>query len=193
MRRRACGAPSGARREARAGERARVCCGAALRGTRAVSRLRGNRSAVRTGLVLAGWLVSGVAAVAGPAGPGDTGETVTVAAYCEGFAGAYAYRTAAARAVEGSLRVERSPVLARWLSNLFHPPGSRFVAGYRCAFEVAAGNAPRRVSVGLYLAETRAFAEYTQWEVVQIVPIARVVDPRNGRAGYGVFKYLRAD
>lgn len=38
--------------------------------------------------------------------------------------------------------------------------------------------------------EARAFAEHTQWEDLQIVPIMRVIDGDSGAAGYGVFKYL---
>ena len=85
------------------------------------------------------------------------------------------------------MRTERESVVVQWLSNFFQPPGSRFTAGYDCWFRAGNGEA-RTFSVGLFLTETLAFARYTQWEKLQLIPITYVTD--GDRAGYGVFKYL---
>ena len=79
--------------------------------------------------------------------------------------------------------------LMRWASNLFSPADSRFTAGYECRFEIA-GVDEHKTSVGLFLTNTRSFAEHTKWKDLQIIPIAYVTDPESGRSGYGVFKYL---
>lgn len=124
--------------------------------------------------------------------PQAESEPEAVSSYCARFARAYA----ATHRVDlaGEVRVRKAPAIMRRLSNVFQPAGSRFVSGYRCRFATAAsGGEHRSVSVGLYVAETREFAEYTQWKGLQTIPIARVEDERNGRTGYGVFKYLRED
>jgi len=119
------------------------------------------------------------------------GET-TVQGYCASFAHQYASQTAV-DLVKDSIQVETEPAVLRWMSNLFQPPGSRFESGYRCRFETVSPRKEHTVSVSLYLAETRDFAEHTQWKDLQIIPIEHVVDEANGHAGYGVFKYLRPD
>ena len=124
--------------------------------------------------------------------PQAESEPEAVSSYCARYAHAYA----ATHRVDlaGEVRVRKAPAILRRLSNVFQPAGSRFVSGYRCRFATAAsGGDNRSVSVGLYVAETREFAEYTQWKGLQTIPIARVEDERNGRTGYGVFKYLRED
>ena len=114
---------------------------------------------------------------------------VRVAEYCETFAKRYAeihetpYR-------DGSAHTSKQSDVMRWASNVFQPAGSRFTAGYDCRFEVGA-EATVPVSVSLYLTETQAFAEHTQWEKLQIIPIEHVVDEARGRAGYGVFIYRK--
>ena len=115
----------------------------------------------------------------------------SVTDYCASFALAYEARHRV-DLIPDSVRAEASSAFIRWASNLFQPPGSRFTGGYRCLFAVrSSGGVREAISVDLYLTETHAFAEYTQWVGLQIVPIKRVVDQANGRAGYGVFKYLR--
>ena len=132
-------------------------------------------------------------------GPGDSGQpvrgerAVAVPGYCASFAHAYAAQDAVDLDAD-TVRVEAGSAAGRWMSNLFQPTGSRFLSGYRCAFETASSKGGRQtVSVEILLAETRAFAEHTQWEDLQIVPVRWVVDEANDRAGYGVFKYLRRD
>ena len=118
-------------------------------------------------------------------------EGASVTNHCANFALAYEARHRI-DLIANSVRTETAPAFMRWISNLFQPPGSRFTGGYHCRFAVRSSTGVREaISVDLYLAETLVFAEYTQWEELQIVPIERVVDPTNGRAGYGVFKYLR--
>ena len=133
--------------------------------------------------------------------PGNAGSAtgvpvdggVAVASYCATFGTAYADRQRV-DLVADSVRAEPRAVVWKWISNLFQPPGSRFAAAYRCRFATRSPAGERRaVSVELYLAQTRAFAEHTQWESLQIVPIERVVDRSNGTAGYGVFKYPRQE
>lgn len=118
-------------------------------------------------------------------------DGTSVTDYCASFALAYEARHRV-DLIPDSVRAEAASLFMRWTSNLFQPPGSRFTGGYRCRFAVrSSAGAREAVSVDLYLAETLAFAEHTQWEELQIVPVERVVDQANGRAGYGVFKYLR--
>ena len=113
--------------------------------------------------------------------------------YCASFAHAYAAHNAVDLEAD-TVRVKAGSAAGRWMSNLFQPTGSRFLSGHRCTFETASSKGGRQtVSVDILVAETRAFAEHTQWEDLQIVPIRRVVDEANDRAGYGVFKYLRRD
>lgn len=122
------------------------------------------------------------------AAPVEGGASVTD--YCAAFALAYGNRERVVLIMD-SVRIETGSEFAKWVSNLFQPPGSRFTGGYRCRFAVRSSAGIRRaVSVHLYLAETHAFAEHTQWERLQIVPVERVVDQANGRTGFGVFKYL---
>ena len=111
-------------------------------------------------------------------------DNVSVTSYCKAFAKAYAEANALDYR-ERSARTEKRSNVIKWLSNVFSPADSRFTAGYDCRFETTTG---QRVSVGLFLTGTREFAEYAQWEGLQLVPIRYVND--NRRAGYGVFKYL---
>lgn len=87
----------------------------------------------------------------------------------------------------GSATTRRLSDVGKWVQNVAQPKGSRFTAGYGCRFE--AGD--RRVSVRVLLAETQGFAERTQWEKLQVVPIRRVAS--HGREGYAVFKYVREE
>ena len=81
--------------------------------------------------------------------------------------------------------------LFQGLSNLFQPPDSTFTAGYQCAFRARTQDGQAQTfSVSLLLTRTLSFAEHTQWERLQILPITYVTDETTGRAGYGVFKYL---
>ena len=90
------------------------------------------------------------------------------------------------------VRVATEPDALSRISNFAQPPGSRFLASYRCRFVLERDGRDREeVSVGLYLVETRDFAEHTQWADLQMVPIVLVTDSESGAAGYGVFKYLR--
>ncbi len=115
---------------------------------------------------------------------------VTVTEYCETFARTYASKHALDYQ-EHSARVRKRSDAMRWLSNRFQPPDSRFTSGYTCRFRARAREGQgREFSVGLFLTGTLEFAEYTQWKGLQIIPIGFVVDPRNDRRGYGVFKYL---
>lgn len=133
------------------------------------------------------------AADRGESEPAHATDTVSVQASCEAFARAYAKRTSAELA-EGSVETALASRLAQWLSNAFQPDGSRFVSGYRCRFRTMdRGGDGRAFSVGLYLAQTRAFAEHTLWKDTQIVPVEPVVDADRDMSGYGVFKYLREE
>ena len=146
-------------------------------------------------------VIGAVFAVAGcnVNGPADSGQpvpaerAVAVPDYCASFAQTYAAHNAVDMDAD-SVRVETGSAADRWISNLFQPTGSRFLSGHRCTFETASSKSGRQtVSVDILVAETRAFAEHTQWEDLQIVPIRQVVDEANDRTGYGVFKYLRRD
>lgn len=129
------------------------------------------------------------------AGNGDVGldppvNSVSVSGYCEEFAGAYSeingfgYRP-------GSASTDRSSDVPMWLQNAVQPPDSRFTAGYVCRFQAMDEAEARRFKVRIYLTKTRGFAEHTQWERLQLVPIRHVLDETDSREGFGVFKYLR--
>ena len=78
------------------------------------------------------------------------------------------------------------------IANVSQPGGSKFLATYRRRFvPERTGGDPEQISAGPYLVETREFAQHTQWEDLQIVPIDHLTDRASGAAGYGVFKYLR--
>ena len=156
---------------------------------RAAARFRGPCVASAALLVLA----CGTGAGDDRDDPAGDGDGVGVAAYCAEFARAYASGSAS-RVAGLPVSVRREPAALGWLSNVFQPAGSRFVSGYRCRFAtVSPDGSPRTISVGLYLAETRAFAEHTRWEALGIVPIRLVRDEAAGVAGHGVFKYLRRE
>lgn len=121
-----------------------------------------------------------------PAFAGGGQGAVTVARYCTNFAEVYA-RTNAFVLQDGSVRTERTSGIFLWISNFFQPPDSRFTAGYECRFRAGNGEA-RKFSVLILLTGTLAFARHTQWERLQLIPIAFLTD--GDRAGYGVFKYL---
>lgn len=130
--------------------------------------------------------------VGGHAGNGhaDPYDGVSVAGYCEAFALAFCAQRALAYQ-EHSVSIAPHSALFLGLSNVFQPPDSTFTAGYQCAFRARARDGQgQEFSVSLLLTKTLSFAEHTQWERLQIVPITYVTDKTTGRAGYGVFKYL---
>ena len=131
-------------------------------------------------LVLVGWLAGHAAAEPG----------VTVAGYCQAFARTFCAQQALA-SQEQSVSLAPHSALFQGLSNLFQPPDSTFTAGYQCAFRARTPDGPAQpFAVSLLLTRTLSFAEHTQWERLQILPITYVTDETTGRAGYGVFKYL---
>lgn len=140
-----------------------------------------------------------LASCGGPA-PGRSEEAlaagqaqgVSVAAYCEAFARQYALRHDLAYS-QDSARTEAKSDFMRRLSNVFQPSDSKFTGGYACRFAAGAGgDTVSDFAVDIVLTNTREFAEHTQWERLQLVPIAHVVDEARDRSGYGVFKYLDA-
>lgn len=140
------------------------------------------------------WLSPGLlvlALVGGHAGNGhaDPLGGVPVAGYCGAFARAFCGQQALAYQ-EHSVSIAPHSALYLGLSNLFQPPDSTFTAGYQCAFRAQTQDGQTRTfSVSLFLTRTLPFAEHTQWERLQILPITYVTDETTGRAGYGVFKY----
>ena len=126
-----------------------------------------------------------------PGGPAASPGSVTVFRYCEDFAREYAASNAIGY-TDLVIRTGKKPDIMMWLSNMFQPSDSRFVAGYDCHFTARSGDGQvRTASVGIFLTETLDFAHYTKWKNLQIIPIGHVVDETHGRAGYGVFKYLK--
>ncbi len=115
---------------------------------------------------------------------------VTVTEYCEKFARTYASKHALDYQ-EHSASVKKRMEITQWVPHRFSSPYSRFTWGYTCRFQasdpVGQGD---EFSVGLFLVAPLEFADYTQWPGLQIIPIGFVVDPRNDRRGYGVFKFL---
>jgi len=92
--------------------------------------------------------------------------------------------------IEGSAKIAQLMNISRWLSNLFQPPDSRFYAGYKCRFSIQQQDRTTAASVQLLLANTQIYANHTQWEHIQIIPIKAIDDTDNGRTGYIVVKYL---
>lgn len=122
--------------------------------------------------------------------PGHAEQRFTVAGYCEAFARAYCAQQALTYAAQSARTAPRSEVL-RFLSNVFQPPDATFTAGYQCAFQAQTRTGQvREIAVELLLTRTKAFAVHTQWERLQLIPIAYVTDVARNRSGYGVFKYL---
>jgi len=117
-------------------------------------------------------------------------SSVSVSQYCEEFAGAHSEANVLDYRAE-SASIELSSDVRMWLQNAVQPVDSRFTAGYVCSFQATDEGAVRKFAVRLYLTKTRSFAEHTQWEDLQSVPIRHVLDETNDREGYGVFKYLR--
>ena len=149
------------------------------------------------------WWIGGlaVALAACRAGTGEQAEngdlpldppdnSVSVSRYCEEFATTHSEANGFDYQAE-SASTERSSDARMWLQNAVQPADSRFTAGYVCTFQAMDEADVRRFSVRIYLTKTRSFAEHTQWERLQLVPIRHVLDETNAREGYGVFKYLR--
>lgn len=123
-------------------------------------------------------------------GPDSRGTSVGAAEYCEGFARTYSAGSELTY-MEGTARVKRRSHLLVSMSNLFSPSHSRFTAAFECRFEATpVEGGISELSVDMLLANTRAFAEHTQWDKLQSIPIGFVVDEATGRSGYGIFKYL---
>ena len=123
-------------------------------------------------------------------GHADPPGGVPVAGYCEAFAQAFCEQQALAYQ-EQAVSIAPLSALFLGLSNLFQPPDSTFTAGYQCAFRAQTQDGQTQTfSVSLFLTRTLSFAEHTQWERLQLLPITYVTDETTGRAGYGVFKYL---
>lgn len=119
--------------------------------------------------------------------------SVAVTEYCEQFARKY-FHEHANRYLENSTKTKKILDVHRWISNLFSPSDSRFTSGYKCKFQTMNANGEsQQFTVSLFLTNTLSFAEYTQWEDLQVLPIKYVVDSDNNRSGYGVFKYFEAD
>ena len=144
---------------------------------------------IRLFAVAVPWLL--LAGCAASGGTVETSGSVGVDRYCEKFAKAYLERNA----IDYTglfVRTDKKTDLMKWFSNVFSPSDSRFTAGYDCRFTAHGGEGRTRTfSVGLFLTGTEEFAHYTQWKNLQIIPIGHVVDEAHGRAGYGVFKYLK--
>ena len=115
---------------------------------------------------------------------------VPVSTYCEKFARKHAENNAM-EYQEGSATADKRSDVLMHLSNMFQPSDSKFTAGYACHFQArnTQGHV-QDISVDIFLTGTLRFAEHTQWEHLQIIPIEYAVDETNDRAGYGVFKYL---
>ena len=113
--------------------------------------------------------------------------------YCESFATAYAQNLSSAL-VENSVTVEGediSDTVEKWATNFFQPHGSKFVTNYKCHFETTASSHTRSlVLVYLFLVETYHFANHTQDEEWQVIPIEYIIDPLKEKEGYAVFKFL---
>lgn len=111
--------------------------------------------------------------------------------YCGNYAKAYANSKTYVLASD-SIRVKKQGKITQSIFNRFQPSGSRFLAGFDCRFDATSTTGKRRrISVKLYVVETLEFAEFTQWERLQIIPIQEVEDTTTGLIGYGVFKYLK--
>ena len=124
------------------------------------------------------------------AGNDDASDSVYVSQYCEEFARTHSEANGLDYQAE-SAWTEISSDVRMWLQNAVQPVDSRFTAGYVCRFQAVDGADVRKFTVRIYLTKTRGFAEHTQWEDLQVVPIRQVLDETNDREGYGVFKYLR--
>ncbi len=121
---------------------------------------------------------------------GDAQNGITVSEYCDKFARKYFESHPSEYLENSAIAVMESDVIM-WFSNIFAPADSKFTSGYDCKFQASNKEGKfQEFSVSLFLTGTLAFAEYTQWEDLQIVPIEYVVDLNNSRIGYGVFKYL---
>ena len=128
--------------------------------------------------------------VAGLAGPAGAEQQFTVAGYCEAFARVYCTQQALTYEVQ-SVQTDPLSEVMRFLANVFQPSDATFTAGYQCAFRAQTQDGQTQTfSVSLFLTRTLSFAEHTQWERLQLLPITYVTDETTGRAGYGVFKYL---
>ena len=163
--------------------------------TSSPSCVRAGRAALFVALLAATGVSAGAPGNAGRLEP--AGQATSAPEYCAEFADAHAARHQV-RLAPGSVRVEAGSTVESWLwlrlSNLFQPAGSKFLAGYRCSFATAAiRRAPQTFAVDLLVAETRAFAEHTQWSDLQMVPIRPIAEATTGRVGWGVFKYLRRE
>ena len=123
---------------------------------------------------------------------GDSPRGVAVSEYCERFAELFSVH----HAVEYQARTastSKRPDAKMWITNAFQPSNARFTSEYDCRFRARNREGHvREFTVGLFLTGTVEFARYTQWKELQTVPIEYVMDTANGRAGYGVFKYLRS-
>ena len=116
---------------------------------------------------------------------------VTVHGYCKNFAQKYAQNHGLSF-IENSVETDKKLDFMRYLSNIFQPADSVFTAGYDCHFQTENDRGDvQGATVSLFLTKTLSFAEHTKWPKLQIIPIEYVVDETSGRAGYGVFKYLR--
>lgn len=123
--------------------------------------------------------------------PVDPSESsVSVSQYCEQFARTHSQINGLDYKAERT-STEMSSDVRMWLQNAVQPVDSRFTAGYVCRFQATEGEDVRKFAVRIYLTKTRSFAEHTQWEDLQSVPIRHVLDETNDREGFGVFKYLR--
>ena len=107
---------------------------------------------------------------------------VPVAGYCEAFAQTFCEKQALDYQEHSVRTVKRSDVMLH-LSNVFQPADSTFTAGYDCRFRARTRDGQGQAfSVGLFLTKTLHFARHTQWEELQIIPIAYVTDETGDRA-----------
>ena len=117
-------------------------------------------------------------------------QQFTVSGYCEAFAQTYCAQQTLTYEAQ-SIRTTPHSEIWRFLSNVFQPADSTFTATYQCAFRAQTHSGQvREIAVTLLLTRTKEFAVHTQWERLQLIPIAYVTDATRNRTGYGVFKYL---
>ena len=121
----------------------------------------------------------------------------TVLEYCESFALKYAESNSYIYQ-EKSVSVKRKNSAERVLnkiSNFVSPRDSRFTDGYDCLFQIKDDRGDfYNISVGLFLATSYEFAEYTiegQSKAGYIIPIEYIRSATTKKEGYGVFKFLK--
>jgi len=112
--------------------------------------------------------------------------------YCEDYGKASAGHFLQPGTLEiREIQLDERGWLYRFVNNFVQPRDSRFAHVFECRFQVVYSDSRHEGSALLLFIKNREFAEYTQWEDIQVLDMGEVA--AENETFYIVVKYLKFD